>query len=201
MKWTSRFLLLFALAATLSASTVLSVDFNRLSLIATQVVGGEVVRMESFRDADNGYIYTNVTMRLQQALPARVGAAEYTFRMIGGDHEGTRVYIADMPRFEVGDDVILFLNRQPQSVLGPTVGLWQGVFYVETDKQTGVERVVDHQRRPVLEVRGGKLVRGARLETASSGVALGEEASPTGLSPNGFFQQVKSLRSGSAANR
>jgi hypothetical protein len=102
----------------------------------------------------------------------------------------------------VGDDVILFLNRQPQSVLGPTVGLWQGVFYVETDKQTGVARVVDHQRRPVLDVQDGKLVRGARLESAAAGVALGDESSPpTGLSPDGFFQQVQSLRSGSAANR
>lgn len=201
MKWTTRFLFPFTLAATLCASTVLSVDFSRLSRLASQVVGGEVVRMESFRDADNGYIYTDVTMRLQQSVPARVGAAEYTFRMIGGEHESTRVYIADMPRFDVGDDVILFLNRQPQSVLGPTVGLWQGVFYVETDKQTGVKRVVDYQRRPVLDVRSGKLVRGARLESASAGAALSEEGSPSGLSPDGFFQQVQSLRSGSAANR
>ena len=69
---------------------------------------------------------------------------------VGGELDGRRVYVQGMPRFEAGEEVVLFLNRQTSTVMGPTVGLWQGVFYVGRDKATGESFILDHNRQPVL---------------------------------------------------
>ena len=106
------------------------------------------------------------------------GAQQYT-------GAGKRVYVAGMPRFEQGDEVVLFLAGQTASALTPTVGMWQGVFYVDRDAATGVATVVDHQHRPVIAVRDGRLMRAAGKV---------QELSQPALSLDEFFQEVERYR-------
>ena len=89
------------------------------------------------QDSDNGYIYSTVTLQVSHAIPSNLAGGSYQFRMVGGELNGKRLHIAGLPRFQVGQDVVLFLNSQPAGVFGPTVGLWQGVFFAERDEATG----------------------------------------------------------------
>ena len=83
---------------------------------------------------------------------------------------------------------MLFLAENTATPLGPTVGLWQGVYFVERDGR-GVETVVDHMRRPIAEIRGDQLVREA--EAPAGRVA--QSAGPR-VSLDDFLGQVRSLR-------
>ena len=105
-------------------------------------------------------------MSVSEAVPASLAGREYSFRMIGGELEGKRLYIAGFPRFQEGEKVVLFLNSQTSSVFGPTIGLWQGVFFVEKDASTGAETPTDYKRRPIIGVRDRQLAaRGANGRT------------------------------------
>ena len=117
---------------------------------------------------------------------------EYTFRMIGGKLDGKSLHIADFPRMTVDDTVVLFLNDQPSSVFGPTVGLWQGVFFVESDG-AGSETVTDHQHQPILGVRNKQLLRGVR-RTGEKTALAGEDGSPQAMGIDEFFEQVQTHR-------
>ncbi|HUG82403.1 MAG TPA: hypothetical protein VML01_12115, partial [Bryobacterales bacterium] len=102
-------------------------------------------------------------------------------RMIGGELDGKRLYIADFPKLRLNEKVVLFLNDRTSTVFGPTVGLWQGVFFVGDDRKAAVS---DHQRRPVVSVKEGELLEGAKSAGAS------------GMSLDDFFAEVEAHRAG-----
>ena len=191
-----RFSLFLLLAATLAASTVLPVNFARLSRSAHHVVAGRVTSITADKDPATGYIFSKVTLAVSEAVPSSLVGREYSFRMIGGELDGKRLYIAGFPRFQTGEKVVLFLNSQTSSVFGPTIGLWQGVFFVEKDASTGAETVTDYQRRPIIGVRDRRLLRGAPREKVSSadltiggGAASGSPANS--LRTSEFFEQIR----------
>ena len=152
--------LFLLLAGALAASTVLPVNFARLSRSAHHVVAGRVTSITADKDPATGYIFSKVTLSVSEAVPSFLVGREYSFRMIGGELDGKRLYIAGFPRFQQGEKVVLFLNSQTSSVFGPTIGLWQGVFFVEEDASTGAEAVTDYQRRPIIGVRDRQLLCG-----------------------------------------
>ena len=180
------------LTVPLGASSVVPVDFARLSQLADHVVGGRITEVTASRDADTGYIYSNVKVLVSHSSPGEWVGQEYSFRMIGGELDGKSLYIADFPSLTVDDSVVLFLNDQPASVFGPTVGLWQGVFFIESDA-AGRETVSDHLRRPILGVREKQLLRGVR-PTGEKSALTGEDSAPPALGIDEFFQQVQAHR-------
>jgi hypothetical protein len=190
----SKFVVLALLCgAPLTASSVREVSFETLSRAAKRVVSGEIVRVES-EYGENGFIYTNVTMLVRDAAPRSLEGRPYTFRTIGGEVEGRRLFIQGMPRFEVGQQVALFLHDKAETALGPTVGLWQGVFFVERDPQTGEHVVLDAARRPVLGLEAQKLVRGPKDVETAQGPALGLDESRRAMAVDSFFEKVRAYR-------
>ena len=87
--------------------------------MATNIVGGHITNITPEKNSDNGYIYSKVTLQVSQAIPSYLAGREYQFRMVGGELNGKRLHIAGFPRFQVGQDVVLFLNSRPADVFGP----------------------------------------------------------------------------------
>ena len=138
-------------------------------------------------------ILSKVTLQVSQAIPSYLAGREYQFRMVGGELNGKRLHIAGFPRFQVGQDVVLFLNSRPADVFGPTVGLWQGVFFVERDAATGKQTVTDYQHRPILDVRDYRFVVGLP-RTGKQQAAVAAGSSPSGLAIDQFFDRIRTLR-------
>jgi hypothetical protein len=174
------------LARPAAASTVVSMDFADISQHARQVIGGRITSMVSEQDAASGYIYSTVTVAVSAAVPAEFAGREYKFRMIGGQVGDKTLAISDFPQLQTDQSVVLFLADQTETVFGPTVGLWQGVFFVERDASTGKETITDHQRRRVLGVRNRQLIRGFGGASA--------ESAPQGVGVKEFLDQVRAYR-------
>jgi hypothetical protein len=182
-------------AAPLWANSVLRVDFGQLSTLAERVVAGRITKVSAAEDPRNGYIYSTVTLAVSQAVPEQLAGREYSFRMIGGELNGRVQYIADYPKLRVGNDVVLFLNANTSGVFGPTVGLGQGVFYLQSSQFDGVQRVMDRFGRPVLGVREQRLIRGVRRAEDATGAALGTaEKSAAAMAVGDFLEQVRAQR-------
>ena len=144
-------------------------NLKELSARAGRIAAGRIERITSYRDTANGRIASKIQMSGVRALPAAGPAGSLTFEMVGGTIEGVHQWIAGFPSLEVGDRVVLFLAEDTTTPLGPTVGLWQGVFFVNTDPESGAEILTNHARRPITDIRGDELVLG---EAASSKVNL-----------------------------
>jgi hypothetical protein len=201
-RFAPRFALALALAAPLFADSALRLDFAQLSSLADRVVAGRITKVTAAEDPRNGYIYSTVTLAVSQAVPEQLAGREYSFRMIGGEANGRVQYLADYPKLPVGSDVVLFLDSNTASVFGPTVGLGQGVFYLDSSPYDKVQRVTDRYGQPVLAIRAQKLIRGVRRDgdPATAALATTEKGMPA-MPLNDFFEQVRNYRARPAAVR
>ena len=149
-------ILLSSAFLSLSASTVVPLSFKELSTRAHRVTVGRIQHIASARDAATGRIVSKIEIGETHSLSG-AGTTIFRFEMVGGTADGIRQWIAGFPSFEVGDRVVLFLGEDTASPLGPTIGLWQGVFFLQTDA-SGVEVVTNHARRPLSDIKGDEMV-------------------------------------------
>ena len=195
MRLAFRLAMVVLAALPLSANSTLRVDFAQLSRMADRVVAGRITKITPAQDPRNGNIYSTVTIAVSQAVPAQLAGREFSFRMIGGELNGRIQYIADYPKLRLGNDVALFLQADTSGVFGPTIGLGQGVFYLESGALDTVQRVADRFGRPVLGIRDNRLIRGIRRQSDAAGAALATPGKGRPAMALGeFFDQVRSLR-------
>lgn len=175
-------------AASMIASSVVPLNFREVSTLADRVVIGRIERITSYKDSQTGRILS----RIEIAPTRRIGGGSLetvAFEITGGTVGELRQWIAGFPALQAGDRVVLFLAGDTSTPLGPTVGLWQGVFFVENDPATGVEIITDHRRRPVAEIRGDDLVLAAGGQAAQAATPRA-----AGLSLDSFVQRIDLLR-------
>lgn len=168
-------------AATLPASTVIPLSLREISARASRVAVGRIERITSYKDADTGRLQSRVEVaetRSLQGEPLRT----LTIEMAGGTLDDVRQWIAGFPHFQVGDQVVLFLAETTGTPLGPTVGLWQGVYFVAADGTVG-----DHRREPLAEIRGGQAVKAPAARD-------GRVAQGTRVSLDEFLGSVRDFR-------
>ncbi len=189
LRWATTLVVCLVAAGSVPArgSSVLPMNLQEAAGQASRVVVGRIQSITSYRDAQAGLIKSRIDVAETRSLSG-AGLGTVTFEMAGGSVGDLRQWIAGFPDFQVGDHVVLFLAGETATPFGPTVGLWQGVFFVERDG-AGVETVVDHVRRPITEIRGGEAVRAAAAE--------GRIAQPGGprVSLDAFLEQVRAFRS------
>jgi len=169
------------------ASTVVPMSLREVAGQAHRVVVGRIERIDSSRDAATGRIVSRVEISETRNL-AGEPLGRLSFEMTGGTAGDLRQWIAGFPVLNVGDELVLFLAESTSTPLGPTVGLWQGVFFVERDA-SGDRTVVDHLRRPIAEIREGEIVRGSAPRPGT----VAQSAGPR-VSLDSFLGQVRSFR-------
>jgi hypothetical protein len=176
------------------ATTLLKKDLDALVTEAEAIVVGTVSGIQSRYEADND-IQTLVTLTDLQVLHGSYQESSLTLQLAGGQIKNDVMRVDGSPRFAVKDRVLLFIRGNGQQMV-PFVGWTQGVFRFEQDAKTGRQTVKDHDRNPVLEVRGSEVIKNqihapeALIVGAAQGSA-GSTDTPDSLSaPSARAQQV-----------
>jgi len=181
-------ILLGVLVFSLRASTVLPTSLKQVSERAHQVAIGRIDSITSYKDPATGRIQSHIEMTPTRSLTGSP-ANSFSFDMAGGVFEGVGQWIAGFPMLHVGDHVVLFLAGNTTTPFGPTIGLWQGVFFVEADPATGSMTLANHRRLPIAEIRGESAVVAERPAT---GLTLQSPARRLALDT--FLEQVRAWR-------
>jgi len=138
--------LLIAGAVPASATSMLHRNVVDLIDLSQHILVGRVVAVSDC--FENGVPFTEVTVSVDEAIKGTANSV-YTFRQFGlrapRVTESGRTYVAvspdGWPRFETGEQVVLFLYK-PASITGlrTTVGLLQGKFTLRNGKlENGIE--------------------------------------------------------------
>ncbi len=120
---------------TASATTMMYYGTQKLLTDCAFVVQGRVISSEcAYHDDLHGgahhEIYTFTTIEIDRAWGAANPGATIVIEEIGG-RVGTRhSIVAGIPRFMVGDETLLFIERRPDRHL-KTCGMFLGAFRVE----------------------------------------------------------------------
>ena len=137
------------LARLVWATTVLEKSFSSLVQDAEVIAIGTVTAIENEWDAEKKAPFTLVTFSDLEVLKGEVGQTELTLHFLGGPTpDGLVMQIAGVPQFSVGErNVVFSVGNRYQAV--PLVGMWQGVYRVVRDPDSGGEVIHNHARQPV----------------------------------------------------
>lgn len=157
-----------ALATRTSATTVIAKSFADLCGEADLVFAGTVTAVApGWADVAKQAIETRVTFGDLTWL--RGGPRpSVTLRFAGGTVDGLSEEIAGVPRFGLGDRVVIF--ARDGEFISPIVGFHQGLYRV-VDGAAGPS-VIDAEGHPVTGVSGATLRRGAPDATAAQPLSL-----------------------------
>jgi hypothetical protein len=182
MKKSNYFLLLLAAVGILpaaQATTVIPPTFDELVDQAEVIFQGDVtdVKSEWVGEGAQRHIMSYVTFKVDDALKGNPGSS-YTIRMLGGTVGGETMGVSDAPKFEVGDEDILFVQNNGSQFI-PLVGIMHGRFHVRKN-QAGQEVVTNNEEEPVKNV--------ARLGNAAAAASDNE----ADLTPADFKAAIRS---------
>ena len=104
------------------------------------ILSGRVLRAASAYDPDVPYLYTYVTIAVNDVLKGFLPQDQVVLKQLGGTLDGVTNYVAGQPVFTVGEDVLVFLEVRPRDNSLYTTALWQGKWSVSVDQASGQRR-------------------------------------------------------------
>jgi hypothetical protein len=157
--------LFLALFPCLALGTVaLRLTVPELTAQAGLVVHADVVDQRVVPErGQRGEIYTRTTLRVRRYLKGD-GPSQLTVQQIGGQLGDLRLTVAGNARWAPGDEVVAFLDPDPERGLAYVVALAQGVWQVRRGERVTVER----------DLSGISFYGPMRLNFAPEGTTLGE---------------------------
>jgi hypothetical protein len=130
-------LILFTSVA--SSTTVIQLGTVQLADQSNTIVRGAVTAVESRMHPEHHFIYTYVSLRVDEVFrgnPGLVGCT-ITLQELGG-RVGRQIHeVPGVPQFETGEEILSFLENHVSGYFR-TYGMVQGKFRFETDARTGI---------------------------------------------------------------
>ncbi|HXG67445.1 MAG TPA: putative Ig domain-containing protein, partial [Blastocatellia bacterium] len=182
--WTKLFVfffLLFSAAGIASATTVIVPSDDDMIIGARAIIRGKVLSVGSALDAQQGRIFTYITVRVQEVYKGEVRARKIVLKQEGGQVGERGSVVFGTPQFTPGERVLLYLESWPDGSLR-THQLFLGKFTISADPQTGkkyVARSAPDENTTVLQSGGSGQTATVRVE---------------------YSTYIKMLREGIAAN-
>lgn len=153
------------LPAITHASRMRPVNLEEMVRLSGRIVQGRCVEVRVEQDARAGAV-TVVTLQVDRTVKGKADR-KIEIRLTGGLGPGGRPEVVGMPRFLVGEEVILFLHRESRLGLTSPVGLGQGKFVLRPDGRGGRAAVNEFGNRALfrgLSGEGRRLVEGVARE-------------------------------------
>lgn len=130
-----RFLLslaLLALASPLMASTFVALTPGELVAGSAAIVEGDVLKVESFWDAEHRVILSEALVQVREVIAGEVPAV-VRVKTFGGTVDGYTVEAIGFPTFERGQRIVVFLEEDADPDVLRVTGFQQGLFRVKAD--------------------------------------------------------------------
>jgi hypothetical protein len=147
------------LAGTGTATTVVKMDLATLVKRAESIVQGRVEQVYVEWDATRSLAFTYASVRVDDPMKGE-RRRTVLIRQLGGKVGALNLFIAGMPKFTPGDDVILFLKDQQDGtfqVLGLNQGKYEIVNDLAVSNISGLE---------LVDPKTGRMVQAGLVEQA-----------------------------------
>ncbi len=186
--------LAFALAAVAApldsgGTVLLKLDLEKMSREASMVVQGHVAWDYSAVKNGEGEIYTYTGIEVTRCVAGDCPET-VTLKHKGGTVGELTLYISGMPRFEPGQEVLLFLRADPEGEAGyhSVLGMAQGHFLIQKSQKTGKKTAVQQLGKVGL----------AQADSTGSIVPVGG-VQPIAMEIETLVSKIKAARAAAAA--
>jgi hypothetical protein len=176
--------------AAARATTVIPPTFEEMADRAELVFVGKVVGSHSewHPAGTRQVIFTLVEFEIQEVLKGNAGKT-VTLQFLGGTVGDVTLEVAAVPRFNVGDRVLLFVEGNGVHFC-PLVGVFHGKFGLRRDEKTGRDIVLMHDGKPLRDV--AEIGTGEGVEFAPKRAKPSIPANAEPLSVDDFKERIRS---------
>lgn len=129
---------LLAFAPTADATIVLQLSDQQMATKASGIVHGKVVRKYSQWVKKERRIYTYITIAVLSRVKGQT-KQEVVIRQVGGVANGLGMHVPGSAKFELGEEVFVFLEKSRVTAHHMVMGMSYGKFSVVTDAKTKVK--------------------------------------------------------------
>jgi hypothetical protein len=186
-----RWLAVLATGAMLHATSVVAPEFPELvgnaDYIVRAVVKSVTAEMIASPTGKGRKIVTRVELEVREVI-AGTPPSPLVLQMLGGKVGDEEMRVEGAPRFQVGDEDILFLRGNGRQ-FNPLVGLMHGRYPIRRDAKTGREFVTRNDASPLRD--STEVSRPFSEGAVQAGT--GRESSP-GLTPDDFANRIRAMR-------
>lgn len=137
-------LLVIAASETALATTAVVPRDEDMVIESRAIVTGRVLGTSAAVDSNSGLVYTYVRLEVNGVLRGNIAEREIVLKELGGETSDHGTVIFGAPRFESGQEVLLYLNTWPDGSLRVHQG-FLGKFNIKRDAsgRTTVERQIE----------------------------------------------------------
>lgn len=131
------------------------------------IVTGRVVGVSTSVDANTDLVYTYIRLEVNTVLKGNVTEREIVLKELGGETRKRGTMIFGMPRFEPGQDVLVYLNTWRDGSLRVHQG-FLGKFEISRDSSTGrlvVERQLEGENVSIMAGSGNNGINRGELDS------------------------------------
>ena len=149
-------LLVLACGETALATTAIVPRDSDMVVESRAIVTGRVIGLSTGVDAVTDIVYTYVRLQVNTVLKGTVTEREIVLKEMGGETRERGTQIFGMPRFEAGQEVLLYLNTWPDGALRVHQG-FLGKFNIIRESSTGrayVERQMEGENIIIMAGSG-----------------------------------------------
>jgi len=120
------------------------------------IVTGKVTEVSTAVDTDTDLVYTYIRLQVSEVLKGQIIDREVVLKELGGETRDRGTMIFGMPKFQAGQEVLVYLNTWPDGALRVHQG-FLGKFNITRDATTGqlfVERQSKGENVAILSASG-----------------------------------------------
>lgn len=130
------------------------------------IVMGRVIGLSTSVDAKTDLVYTYIRLEVNTVLKGRIAEREIVLKELGGETRDRGTMISGMPRFEAGQDVLVYLNTWADGALRVHQG-FLGKFNINRDPSSGrlfIERQAEGENVLIMAGSGNNGINRSELD-------------------------------------
>jgi hypothetical protein len=158
--------------ATLATTAIVPRD-DEMIVESRAIVTGRVIGLSTSVDTNTELVYTYIRLQVNTVIKGNVSEREIVLKELGGETRDRGTIIFGMPRFDFGQEVLLYLNTWPDGSLRVHQG-FLGKFNITRDSSSGrlfVERQLEGENVSIMTGSGNNGVNRSELEAYTGMVA------------------------------
>ena len=159
-------LLVLACTEAAFATTAIVPRDEEMVVESRAIVTGRVLELSTSVDDNTGLVYTYIRLEVHTVLKGNITEREIVLRELGGETRERGTMIFGMPRFEAGQDVLVYLNTWRDGALRVHQG-FLGKFNINRDVSTGqlvVERQMEGENVSIMAGSGNQGTNRSELQ-------------------------------------
>ena len=145
------FVMVWLLAPSARATTVVMLDDKNLVLDSRIILTGEVISVVSSWDEAQRVPWTYVEIEMERVFKGQLSQSRVVLKQLGGNYGSRQVHVFGQPSFTTGQRLLLYLTAAPDGSLH-VAHSFMGMFTVARDSETGLETVTRWDASAEVEI-------------------------------------------------